>query len=62
MYYDYKISDINGRNQMYDVIDLNVNTKRCRIMRKDLEQVFKISGVGLDKLDITTLSDFQNDT
>ena len=50
MYYSYKLEDINGRNQVYDIYDLDINTKRCRIQRKDLEKVFVNSKVGLDKL------------
>lgn len=50
MFYDYKILDINNRGQMFDILELSSDSKRCRIQRKDLETVFKDSKVGLDKL------------
>lgn len=50
MFYDYKILDINNRGQMFDILELSSDSKRCRIQRKDLEAVFKDSKVGLDKL------------
>lgn len=50
MYYSYKLQDINGRNQVFDIYDLDSSSKRCRIQRKDLEKVFVNSKVGLDSL------------
>ena len=50
MYYSYKLQDINGRNQVFDIYDLDSSSKRCRIQRKDLEKVFVNSQVGLDSL------------
>jgi hypothetical protein len=50
MYYSYKLQDINGRNQIYDIYESDTNFKRCRIQRIDLEKVFVNSKVGLDKL------------
>ena len=44
------MEDINGKGQIYDIYDLEVNCKRCRIQRSDLEKVFVHSKVGLNKL------------
>lgn len=50
MYYDYQLTDINGRGQVFDIYDLNLNILRCRIQKKDLKKVFRTSKANLDDL------------
>lgn len=46
MYYNYKMLDINGNGEIFDIIDLNVNAKRCRISKEDLLKTMRESKVG----------------
>lgn len=50
MYKNYIIRDINGKGQIYDLYTVKGNTRRCRILKEKLLEVFEYCGVSLDNL------------